>query len=444
MPSVSTRKLYIETYGCQMNVVDSEVVAAILQQHNYQVTEKLDEADLVLVNTCSIRDNAEQRVRTRIREFGRLKEKNHSFSVGVIGCMAERLKEKLLEEETTVDLVVGPDAYRDLPALLQEVESGQKGINTLLSLEETYGDIRPVRMDRNHVTSFVAIMRGCNNFCSYCVVPGTRGRERSRDPETIVRETTELFEQGYREVTLLGQNVNSYRWKEGKQLLKFEKLLARVAEIDPQLRVRFATSHPKDMSDQLLKVIAKYPNLCQAIHLPVQSGSSSVLSRMKRRYTREHYMERIQAIRKYLPKASISTDVIAGFCGETEEEHQQTLSLMEWAGYDFAYMFKYSERPETFAAEKLADDVPEEVKSRRLNEIIELQSKLSLQSKELDVGQTYEVLVEGTSKKSGDHLYGRTSQNKVVVFPKGSLKPGDYASVTITDCTSATLIGNVV
>ena len=427
-----------------MNVVDSEVVAAILQQHNYQVTEKLDEADLVLVNTCSIRDNAEQRVRTRIREFGRLKEKNHSFSVGVIGCMAERLKEKLLEEETTVDLVVGPDAYRDLPALLQEVESGQKGINTLLSLEETYGDIRPVRMDRNHVTSFVAIMRGCNNFCSYCVVPGTRGRERSRDPETIVRETTELFEQGYREVTLLGQNVNSYRWKEGKQLLKFEKLLARVAEIDPQLRVRFATSHPKDMSDQLLKVIAKYPNLCQAIHLPVQSGSSSVLSRMKRRYTREHYMERIQAIRKYLPKASISTDVIAGFCGETEEEHQQTLSLMEWAGYDFAYMFKYSERPETFAAEKLADDVPEEVKSRRLNEIIELQSKLSLQSKELDVGQTYEVLVEGTSKKSGDHLYGRTSQNKVVVFPKGSLKPGDYASVTITDCTSATLIGNVV
>ncbi|MCK5065971.1 MAG: tRNA (N6-isopentenyl adenosine(37)-C2)-methylthiotransferase MiaB [Bacteroidales bacterium] len=441
---MSTRKLYIETYGCQMNVVDSEVVAAILQQHNYQVTEKLDEADLVLVNTCSIRDNAEQRVRTRIREFGRLKEKNHSFSVGVIGCMAERLKEKLLEEETTVDLVVGPDAYRDLPALLQEVESGQKGINTLLSLEETYGDIRPVRMDRNHVTSFVAIMRGCNNFCSYCVVPGTRGRERSRDPETIVRETTELFEQGYREVTLLGQNVNSYRWKEGKQLLKFEKLLARVAEIDPQLRVRFATSHPKDMSDQLLKVIAKYPNLCQAIHLPVQSGSSSVLSRMKRRYTREHYMERIQAIRKYLPKASISTDVIAGFCGETEEEHQQTLSLMEWAGYDFAYMFKYSERPETFAAEKLADDVPEEVKSRRLNEIIELQSKLSLQSKELDVGQTYEVLVEGTSKKSGDHLYGRTSQNKVVVFPKGSLKPGDYASVTITDCTSATLIGNVV
>ena len=441
---MSKRKLYIETYGCQMNVVDSEVVAAILLQHNYQVTDELDEANLVLVNTCSIRDNAEQRVKTRIRELGRLKEKSHSFSVGVIGCMAERLKEKLLEEETTVDLVVGPDAYRDLPALLQEVESGQKGINTLLSLEETYGDIRPVRMDRNHVSSFVAIMRGCNNFCSYCVVPGTRGRERSRDPETIVRECSELFEQGYREVTLLGQNVNSYRWKEGEQALTFEELLERVAEIDPQLRVRFATSHPKDMSDDLLKVIAKHPNLCQAIHLPVQSGSTPVLKRMKRRYTREHYMERIQAIRKYLPGASISTDIIAGFCGETEEEHQQTLSLMESVAYDFSYMFKYSERPETFAAEKLDDDVPEEIKSRRLSEIIELQSKLSLQSKKQDLGQTYEVLVEGTSKKSDAKLYGRTSQNKVVVFPKGNLKPGDYARVNITDCTSATLMGNVV
>jgi len=444
LPSMSTRKLYIETYGCQMNVVDSEVVAAILQQHNYQVTDVLDEANLVLVNTCSIRDNAEQRVKTRIRELGRLKEKSHSFSVGVIGCMAERLKEKLLEEENTVDLVVGPDAYRDLPALLQEVESGQKGINTLISMEETYGDIRPVRMDRNHVTSFVAIMRGCNNFCAYCVVPGTRGRERSREPETIIRESTELFEQGYREVTLLGQNVNSYRWKEGEQVLKFEELLERVAEIDPQLRVRFATSHPKDMSDQLLKVIALHPNLCQAIHLPVQSGSTTVLGRMKRRYSREHYMERIEAIRKYLPGASISTDIISGFCGETEEEHQQTLSLMEWVGYDFAYMFKYSERPETFAAEKLKDDVPEEVKAKRLNEIIELQSRLSLQSKERDLGQTYEVLVEGSSKKSDDYLYGRTSQNKVVVFPKGNLSSGDYARVKISDCTSATLMGNVV
>ncbi len=425
-----------------MNVVDSEVVAAILQQNNYQVTDKLEEADLVLVNTCSIRDNAEQRVRTRIRELGRLKELKHGFSVGVIGCMAERLKEKLLEEETTVDLVVGPDAYRDLPALLQEVEDGQKGINTMLSLEETYGDIRPVRMDRNHVTSFVAIMRGCNNFCAYCVVPGTRGRERSRDPETIVREASELFSKGYREVTLLGQNVNSYRWKEGDSLLKFEKLLERVAAIDPAFRVRFATSHPKDMSDELLKVIAQYPNLCRSIHLPVQSGSTSVLERMKRRYTREHYMDRISAIRKYLPEATISTDIIAGFCGETEEEHQQTLSLMEWAGYDFAYMFKYSERPDTFAAEKLKDDVSEAVKTRRLNEIIELQNRLSLESKQRDVGQTFEVLVEGTSKKSSEELYGRTSQNKVVVFPKNELKPGDYTKVTVTDCTSATLKGH--
>jgi len=438
---MSIRKLYIETYGCQMNVVDSEVVVAILQQHQYQVTEDLNEADLVLVNTCSIRDNAEQKVRNRLKDFRKLKEQKRSVSVGVIGCMAERVKEQLLEEEPVVDLVVGPDAYRDLPALLQEVESGQKGINTILSLEETYGDIRPVRMDRNHVTSFVAIMRGCNNFCAYCVVPGTRGRERSRDPETIIREATDLFSNGYREVTLLGQNVNSYRWKEGDGLLKFEKLLERVAGIDSAFRVRFATSHPKDMSDELLKVIAQHPNLCRAIHLPVQSGSTSVLERMKRRYTREHYMDRISAIRKYLPDATISTDIIAGFCGETEEEHQQTLSLMRWADYDFAYMFKYSERPETFAAEKLKDDVSEAVKTRRLNEVIELQSKLSLESKQRDVGQSFEVLVEGTSKKSEEQLYGRTSQNKVVVFPKKDLKPGDYTQVTIKECTSATLIG---
>jgi len=435
------RKLYIETYGCQMNVVDSEVVAAILQQHRYSITDDINEADLVLVNTCSIRDNAEQRVRARLKDFRKLKEQKKSVSVGVIGCMAERVKEQLLEDEPVVDLVVGPDAYRDLPKLLEEVESGQKGINTILSLEETYGDIRPVRMDRNHVTSFVAIMRGCNNFCAYCVVPGTRGRERSRDPETIVREATDLFSKGYREVTLLGQNVNSYRWKEGKSPLKFEKLLERIAGINPSFRVRFATSHPKDMSDELLKVIAQYPNLCRSIHLPVQSGSTPVLERMKRRYTREHYMDRISAIRTYIPDATISTDIIAGFCGETEEEHQQTLSLMKWAKYDFAYMFKYSERPETFAAEKLKDDVSKEIKTRRLNEIIELQSKLSLESKEKDVGQSFEVLVEGTSKKSGKQLYGRTSQNKVVVFPKKDLKPGDFTEVTISTCTSATLIG---
>ena len=427
-----------------MNVVDSEVVVAILQQHNYQLTEEVTEADLVLINTCSIRDNAEQRVRSRLREFKRIKQQNGGVSVGVIGCMAERLKEKLLEEETVVDLVVGPDAYRELPALLQEVESGQKGINTLLSMEETYGDIRPVRMDRNHVTSFVAIMRGCNNYCAYCVVPGTRGRERSRDPETIIREATGLFKKGYREVTLLGQNVNSYRWVNGSRDLTFENLLEQVAKIDPLLRVRFATSHPKDMSDELLRVMARFPNLCKAIHLPVQSGSSAVLERMKRKYTREHYMERISAMRKHLPGVSISTDIIAGFCGETEEEHQQTLSLMEWVGYDFAYMFKYSERPDTFAANKYKDDIPDKVKSRRLQEIIQLQNRLSLESKELDVGQTYEVLVEGTSKKSKEHLFGRTSQNKVVVFPKGTFKRGDYVDVTINSCTSATLIGTPV
>jgi tRNA-2-methylthio-N6-dimethylallyladenosine synthase len=438
---MSERKLYIETYGCQMNVVDSEVVAAILQQHRYQVTENIDEADLVLVNTCSIRDHAEQRIWNRLRDFRKYKEKEEPVAVGVIGCMAERLKEKLLEEEIVVDLVVGPDAYRDLPRLLEEVESGQKGINTILSKEETYGDIRPVRMDRNHVTSFVAIMRGCNNFCAYCVVPGTRGRERSRDPETIVREASDLFSKGYREVTLLGQNVNSYRWKEGSGLMKFEKLLEQVARIDPAFRVRFATSHPKDMSDELLQVIAQHPNLCRSIHLPVQSGSTAVLERMKRRYSREHYMDRIEAIRKFLPGASISTDIIAGFCGETDEEHQQTLSLMEWVAYDFAYMFKYSERPGTYAADKLQDDVPERVKTRRLNQIIELQNRLSLESKQRDVGKTFEVLVEGTSKKSEEQLYGRNSQNAVVVFPKGNLKPGDYTEVTITDCTSATLIG---
>ena len=424
-----------------MNVADSEVVAAILQKQEYQVTEEIGEADLILVNTCSIRDNAEQRIRARLKEFGRIKKENKNVSVGLIGCMAERLKEQLLEEEPVIDLVVGPDAYRELPSLLAQVESGKKGIDTLLSTTETYADINPVRMDKNKVTSFVSIMRGCNNFCAYCVVPGTRGRERSRDPETIVREATDLYNQGYREVTLLGQNVNSYRWGDKGAGVSFEQLLEQVAGINPLMRVRFATSHPKDMSDDLLKVMAGHPNLCQAIHLPVQSGSTSVLERMKRRYTREHYMERIEAIRRYLPDASISTDIIAGFCGESEEEHQDTLSMMEWAGYDLAYMFKYSERPETFAALKMKDDVSEKVKTRRLNEIIELQMKLSLASKKKDIGKTYEVLAEGTSKKSEEQLYGRTSQNKVVVFPRGTVKSGDYTMVKITNCTSATLIG---
>ena len=441
---MTERKLYIETYGCQMNVVDSEVVAAILQKQDYVLTEEIEEADLILVNTCSIRDNAEQRIRARLKEFGRVKKENKGVSVGLIGCMAERLKEQLLEEEPVIDLVVGPDAYRELPALLAQVETGQKGIDTLLSTTETYSDIEPVRMDKNRVSSFVSIMRGCNNFCAYCVVPGTRGRERSRDPETIVEEAAELFRKGYREVTLLGQNVNSYRWGDKETGLSFELLLERVAGIDPLLRVRFATSHPKDMSDELLKVMAKHPNLCRAIHLPVQSGSTSVLERMKRRYTREHYMDRVKAIRKYLPDASISTDIIAGFCGESEEEHQDTLSMMEWVGYDLSYMFKYSERAETFAARKMKDDVPENIKTRRLNEIIELQNRLSLAGKKKDIGLTYEVLAEGSSKKSEAQLYGRTSQNKVVVFPRGSIKAGEYIQVRITHCTSATLIGEQV
>jgi len=438
---MSGKKLYIETYGCQMNVVDSEVVAAILHRQDYQVTEEIEEASLILINTCSIRDNAEQRIRARLREFGRIKKENKDVTVGLIGCMAERLKEQLLDEEPVIDLVAGPDAYRELPTLLAQVEVGQKGIDTLLSTTETYADITPVRMDKNQVTSFVSIMRGCNNFCAYCVVPGTRGRERSRDPETIISEATQLFEVGYREVTLLGQNVNSYRWGDEETGISFEQLLEQVAEINPLLRVRFATSHPKDMSDELLKVMAARTNLCRAIHLPVQSGSTTVLKRMKRRYTREHYMERVEAIRKYLPGASISTDIIAGFCGETEEEHQQTLSLMEWVEYDLSFMFKYSERPETFAAKKMKDDVPEKIKTRRLNEIIELQMKLSLAGKKKDIGHTFEVLAEGTSKKSEDQLYGRTTHNKVVVFPRGSVKPGDYVHVKITHCTSATLIG---
>jgi tRNA-2-methylthio-N6-dimethylallyladenosine synthase len=439
--TVKNRKLYIETYGCQMNVVDSEVVAAILQQHHYEVTEKLDEADLVLINTCSIRDNAEQRIRARLKDFRKLKKLKGDLSVGVIGCMAERVREKLLDEEPVVDLVAGPDAYRELPELLEGVERGEKGINTILSSEETYADIQPVRMDHNHVTAFVSIMRGCDNHCAYCVVPGTRGHERSRDPETILNEVSTLIKQGYREVTLLGQNVNSYIYGQGAGTVSFEELLGMVAETDSALRVRFATSHPKDMSDALLRVMAEHQNLCRAIHLPVQSGSTSVLKRMKRKYNREHYMDRISAIREYLPDASVSTDIIAGFCGETEEEHKETLSLMEWAGFDFAYMFKYSERPGTFAARNYTDDVPDIVKGRRLNEIIRLQNRLSQASKERDVGKIFEVLVEGVSKKSANQLYGRTTQNKVVVFPRKKLVPGEYVNVKIERCTSATLIG---
>ena len=431
------RKLFIETYGCQMNVGDTELIISILQEHGYRYTEEQAEADVILINTCSIRDNAEQRIWGRLSEMRRLKKRKPSLVVGIVGCMAERLNEELLRPETGVDVVAGPDAYRDLPNLLRGAEAGKKGANVLLSTEETYAEIAPVRIDKNGVSAFIAIMRGCNNFCSYCVVPYTRGRERSRDAETIVAEARTLFENGYREVTLLGQNVNSYCWGE----VDFPELMRRVAELSPLLRVRFATSHPKDMSDRLLEVMAAYPNICRAIHLPAQSGSTAMLERMNRKYTRAWYLDRIAAIRRYMPDCAITTDLIAGFAGETEEEHQETLSLMREVGYDFAYMFKYSERPGTFAQRNLGDDVPDEVKSRRLQEIIALQNELGLESYRRDVGKEFEVLVEGESRRNAEQLFGRTSQNKVVVFDRGDHKAGDYLRVRVTGCTSATLFG---
>ncbi len=435
------KKVYIETYGCQMNFSDSEIVASLMQDEGYEISGESKDADVVLVNTCSIRDNAEQRVRKRLRELKALKKNNPFLKIGVIGCMAERLKEQLLEEEQSVDLIVGPDAYRDLPALLDKVEEGQKAINVILSTKETYSDITPVRLDKNGVTAFISIMRGCENFCAYCVVPFTRGKERSRDVKTIIQEARDLFENGYREVTLLGQNVNSYfREDDGKQTIFYE-LLEQVAAVSPQLRVRFATSHPKDISDELLKAIGKHHNICNAIHLPVQSGSNNILSLMKRKYTREWYLDRIAAIRKYIPGCAISTDIIAGFCTEKDEDHRDTISLMNRVGYDYAFMFKYSERPGTIAQKKLDDDVPESVKSERLQEIIDLQQQLSHASNKRDIGKTFEVLAEGFSKKSADFLMGRNSQNKVVVFPKGNYNKGDYLNVKINDCTPATLIG---
>lgn len=427
-----------------MNLADSEVVVSILKDEGFTVSSRMDQADLILVNTCSIRDNAEQRVWGRLDLFKHYKKNNPGTLVGVIGCMAERLKEQLLIADKMVDLVVGPDAYRDLPKLIQEAAAGHEAVNVLLSREETYADISPVRLDTRGVSSFVSIMRGCNNMCSYCVVPYVRGAERSRDPQTILDEVRDLFDRGYREVTLLGQNVNSYLWdKEGKRT-NFAGLLEMTAKISPLLRVRFSTSHPKDMSDELLRVMALHDNICKHIHLPAQSGSSRILGLMNRKYDREWYMDRIRAIREILPGCSISTDMIAGFCTETEEDHAESLSLMKWAAYDFAYMFKYNERPGTPAAKRLADDVPEEVKNRRLSEIIELQNTLSLESKKKDIGKVFEVLVEGHSKKSDRDLSGRTSQNKVVVFPAGSYRAGDYVDVKITDCTAATLIGKAL
>lgn len=433
------KRLFIETYGCQMNAGDSEIVVSIMQDEGYVYTADISEADVILINTCSIRDNAEQRIWGRLNDMRRYRKARPSLVVGIIGCMAERLKEKLIEDGG-VDVVAGPDSYRDLPRLVREAESGGKGINVMLSKEETYAEIAPVRLDKNGVSAFIAIMRGCNNYCAYCVVPYTRGIERSRDPETIVAEAKSLFDNGYREVTLLGQNVNSYRFGD----IGFPELMSRVAEISPLLRVRFATSHPKDMSDRLLEVMSRYDNICKAIHLPAQSGSSVVLERMNRKYTCEWYLDRIAAIRRYMPDCAITTDLIAGFCGETEEDHLQTLSLMREVGYESAYMFKYSERPNTFSARHFADDVPDEVKGRRLNEIIALQNELSVESNRRDVGKEFTILVEGESKRSPEQLCGRTSQNKMVVFDRGDHKAGDYVRVRITGSSSATLFGEEI
>ncbi|MFI3318154.1 MAG: tRNA (N6-isopentenyl adenosine(37)-C2)-methylthiotransferase MiaB [Rikenellaceae bacterium] len=434
------KRLFIETYGCQMNAGDSEIILSILQADGYIYCDKAQDADVILINTCSIRDNAEQRIWGRIRELKRYRKSNKELIIGIVGCMAERLKESLLEGENRVDVVAGPDAYRTLPDLLRAAQGGGNSVNVQLSIEETYAEINPVRLDERGVSAFVAIMRGCNNFCTYCVVPYTRGRERSRDVESIISECTTLFENGYREVTLLGQNVNSYSYNE----IDFPALIEKVAKISPLLRVRFATSHPKDMSDGLLEVMAENYNICRAIHLPAQSGSTAVLDRMNRKYSRKWYLGRIAAIRHHLPDCAITTDIIAGFCGESEEEHAETISLMREVGYEFAYMFKYSERPNTYAEKNMSDDVDEQTKTRRLTEIINLQNQLSAESNARDVGREFEVLVEGESKRSKEQMFGRTSQNKVVVFDRGDAKSGDYLQVKITAASSATLIGEVI
>lgn len=462
------KKLFLESYGCAMNFADSEVIASILTGEGFTTTKDANEADVVFINTCSIRDNAEQRVRARLHDFKKAKKSKPGLIVGILGCMAERIKSQLLEEEKLVDIVAGPDSYRDLPNLIEQVEGGQKAVNVLLSREETYADISPVRLDSNGVTAFVSIMRGCDNMCAFCVVPFTRGRERSRDPKSIVQEATELFENGYREVTLLGQNVDSYLWWGGGQkkdlpseivhkalnhelpeeeqakFTTFADLMEMVAQINPELRIRFSTSNPRDITDAVLHVMAKYENLCKYIHLPVQAGNTDMLKRMNRGYSREQYMQKIESIRRILPGAAISTDIIVGFCGETDQEHQDTLSLMEWSKINFAYMYKYSERPGTAAAKQMPDDVPEEIKSSRLTEIVALQQKLSKEFTLTGLNRVHRVLIEGTSKKSKEMLYGRNSENSVVVFPKENYKPGQYVNVLATDCTVATLIGKAV
>ncbi len=441
------KRFYIESYGCQMNFSDSEIVASVLAEDGYSPTRLLEESDLILINTCSIREKAEETVRKRLRVFEAIKRQRPGVLVGVLGCMAERLKKKFLEEEKLVDIVVGPDAYRDLPKLVANAEDGEKGINVFLSREETYADISPLRLDSNGVSAFISIMRGCDNMCSFCVVPFTRGRERSRDAFSIVAEATQLFEQGYREVTLLGQNVDSYKWQnpETGKVISFAELLEMTAMVHPDLRVRFTTSHPKDMTDDVLHTMARHENICKYIHLPVQSGNSRILELMNRTYDREWYIGRLEAIERILPDCALSSDIITGFCTETEEEHQDTLSIMERANYAMSYMFAYSERPGTPAAKKYKDDVPEEVKKRRLNEVIRLQNQISLRHNQSDVGKTFKVLIEGDSKRSDQEFKGRNSQNKMLVFPKApGLKPGDYVQVRVTAATAATLLGDLV
>lgn len=440
------KKFYIESYGCQMNFSDSEIVASILNEQGFGATRNLEDADLIFLNTCSIREKAEQTVRKRLTEFRKIKKEKPGLLVGMLGCMAERLKTKLLEEEKLVDMVVGPDAYRSLPGLIEEAGDGRKAVNVLLSRDETYSDISPIRLNSNGVTAFVSIMRGCNNMCSFCVVPFTRGRERSRDAASIVAECTDLFERGFKEVTLLGQNVDSYHWVDEKSGLAvtFAELLEKVALVSPSLRIRFSTSHPKDITDQVLYTMAAYPNICRYIHLPLQSGSTRILQLMNRTYTREWYLAKVKRIKEIMPDCGISSDIITGFCTETEEDHLDTLDVMEKSGYDFSYMFIYSERPGTLAAKRYTDDVPEEIKKRRLQEIIAMQNRLSLQSNLQDIGKSYDVLIEGDSKKSSEQWMGRNSQNKVVVFSKASfptLKKGDYATVKVLECTQGTLIG---
>ena len=447
------RKLLLESYGCQMNFSDSEIVASILAQEGFSTTRDPEEADLILLNTCAIRDNAEQRIRGRLDYLRSVKKRKPEMQIGVLGCMAERLREKLLDEEKLVDMVVGPDAYRDLPNLIDKLDEGQKAVNVLLSREETYAEITPVRLNSNGITAFISIMRGCDNMCSFCVVPFTRGRERSRDPQSIVQEARDLFTQGYREVTLLGQNVDSYKWNfnskgeivdASKPTVNFAQLLEMVALIHPDLRIRYSTSHPKDMTDEVLHIMAKYENICKYIHLPVQSGNSEVLKRMNRGYTREWYLDRIASIRRIMPDCAISTDVITGFCGETDDEHADTISLMAEVKYEMAFMFKYSERPKTLAERKFEDDVPEEIKGSRLQEVIELQMKGAAERTRSHVGRVHRILVEGFSKKSQEHLQGRNSQNIVIVFPKAmDCAAGDYADVMTHDCTSVTLIGEL-